>query len=703
MTRLRPNLQRQRGAFSILSAATLVMAILFLALVVDSGRLYLEQRKLQKLADTAALESISRLESGNCALDTVNAHLYAVENAASYGFVGNGQQSLASSCVSISIIDGLRVPTADPAGGRAVRVVTRNEVPASIIVRSGGLFGLPGNSTVGLQAVAVAEKDREPMAVFSVGAQLLDLSSNGLVPRLLKTAGVDVTSLTLLDSEGLANAQITPGGLLQALGVNVGINQLKALTPEGLVNLVDTQIGVIGIQKLIDVSASLVTHNETLAADIKALGGTLANSQLNNATVNLLATDERPGLLKLVTGSGQSVGSALDAKLSLGDVLSTGLMTGVQGRGLVLDELKLLANANGDVALGLKMGIVEPPAIGIGPVGTTAFNAQMRLQLDVNSSNLPVVGGLLDILGTSLSLPITLDLASAEGVLTNIDCSLAKPEATIDVESTIGNICIGSMPANTLWSTSASCLENALQKTSILKVLNFDLISGKVAVPLMTTGKNPSRDTITLPENESESTLPNPLDLEKSISNLLLQLPDVIKTGLSNGSNSNPAFTPVQAAQISEKYLSAQSYDKNKVRDALRNDGLNWKRPAILGLVNTGMPDEWLNNIPLLFNCASSEINKAFCRAELTKSLQTKEQCGVLGCILDSVAQSLGLSTNSQPLLLAVVEPVATIVSKLSTPLSTAVSNLLKTLGLELGESEIKVHSISCGLPRLVQ
>lgn len=71
---------------------------------------------------------------------------------------------------------------------------------------------------------------------------------------------------------------------------------------------------------------------------------------------------------------------------------------------MALDELKLLTNANGDVALGLKMGIVEPPAIGIGPVGTTAFNAQMRLQLDVKSSNLPVVGGLLDILGTSLSL-----------------------------------------------------------------------------------------------------------------------------------------------------------------------------------------------------------------------------------------------------------------------------------------------------------
>lgn len=163
MGRVRSDLQHQRGAFSILSAATLVMAILFLALVVDSGRLYLEQRKLQKIADTAALESISRLGSGNCALDTTNAHRYALENAASYGFAGG----LTSSCASIAIIDGLRVPTVD-ADGRAVRVVTSNQVPASIIVRTGGLFGLPGNSTVRLQAVAVAEKDSDPMTVFSL-------------------------------------------------------------------------------------------------------------------------------------------------------------------------------------------------------------------------------------------------------------------------------------------------------------------------------------------------------------------------------------------------------------------------------------------------------------------------------------------------------------------------------------------------------
>ena len=42
---------RQRGAIGLMAALTLGLALLFMLLVVDSGRLYLEQRKLQRIAD----------------------------------------------------------------------------------------------------------------------------------------------------------------------------------------------------------------------------------------------------------------------------------------------------------------------------------------------------------------------------------------------------------------------------------------------------------------------------------------------------------------------------------------------------------------------------------------------------------------------------------------------------------------------------
>src|SRR5471032_259632 len=71
---------RQRGAIGLMGAVTLGVALLFLLLVVDSGRLYLEKRKLQRVADTAALEAVSR--SGTCAAPNNNAALFATQSAA---------------------------------------------------------------------------------------------------------------------------------------------------------------------------------------------------------------------------------------------------------------------------------------------------------------------------------------------------------------------------------------------------------------------------------------------------------------------------------------------------------------------------------------------------------------------------------------------------------------------------------------------
>ena len=699
-------LHAQRGAFSILSAFTLVMAILFLALVVDSGRLYLEQRNLQKLADTAALESISRLASGNCSLDAANAVAYAAQNAATYGFVGNDEQSLATDCVSIATENNLRKPSADPSNGRAVRVITSKQVPSSIIVRTGGLFGISGSATIRLQAIAVAQKDSDPLAVFSVGAQLLDLNSGGLLPRLLTGVGVNVNGLTLLDSQGLANAQITPAGLLQALGVNVGINQLRALSPEGLVQLVDTQVGAIGINRLLDVSAQLVTQNQTLAAEITALGNRLVGSQIQNATVNLLATDSRPGLLKLVTGPGQTLGSALDAQLSLGDVLSTGLMTAVQGRGLALDQLNLL---NGTLAV--RVGVVEPPSIGIGPVGTTAFNAQTRLQLDVNTSNLPVLGSLLNFLGTSIRLPLILDLASAKGELTEIDCTKASPDATIEVESTIGNVCIGEMSASTLWSTRNSCTEANIQNTPILKLLGADIISGKAAVPLLSTGSSPVHDdVVTLAEDESAITGINGLSLGTSTKSLVSKVLEMIRLGVPRSSDGSPGFTLQQATLIADRYLDSLSYSKTAVRDRMFSDGLKWTRPA--GLGDTTMPAEWFAKQP---SSCGTAAQRTTCRNTLIDSLQSKAQGGLLtsvvGGLLGLVGDLvntltlglLGLSTDGQPLLLKILDPILGLLEPLLNSVGSALSDLLTSLGLELGKSEIKVHSITCGIPHLVR
>ena len=53
-------LNRQHGAVVIMTAGFMMLAVLFLALVVDTGRLYMEKRNLQRVADLAAIETASR-------------------------------------------------------------------------------------------------------------------------------------------------------------------------------------------------------------------------------------------------------------------------------------------------------------------------------------------------------------------------------------------------------------------------------------------------------------------------------------------------------------------------------------------------------------------------------------------------------------------------------------------------------------------
>lgn len=574
-------------------------------------------------------------------------------------------------------------------------MVTSNQVPASIVVRAGSLFGLAEDS-VRLQAVAVAEKDSDPMTVFSVGAQLLDLNTNGLLPRLLTAAGVDVSGLTVLDSEGLANAQVTPSGLLQALGVGIGVNQLRALSAEGLADAFDARIGLVGLGEFVTASANAVNHDQALATDIAMLGYRL------QAQLRLFGTEDQPGLLNLGSGPGQPLGSALDAKLNLREVLPTGLMTAVQGRGLLIEDASLFnSSAKKTGALTIKMGVVEPPAFGIGPIGTTAYNAQIRLQLDVDSSNLPVLGSLPNFLGTSLKLPLIVDLANAKGELTDIDCSGAQPRATIDVESRIGNLCLGSMPANTLWSTTASCTEANLQDATLLRVSSFDLIRGKAAVPLMSTGNAPIRDVVTLAEEESTQTGRNDVALGNAVDTMISKVLDLMAAGVPrSGPGDSAGFSAAQAGQIADRYIAENGYDRNKIRAALLRDKLDWNRPGFAGVLTTTMPEEWYGKTPVL-TCA---VNTSNCRNALISSLQSPAQNGLLGSVVDGVSQVLGvIGATAQPLLVNVLGPVVSLLEPLLDEVGKSVSSLLTTLGLDLGKSEITVHSISCGIPQLIR
>ncbi|MFP3560702.1 pilus assembly protein TadG-related protein, partial [Paraburkholderia sp. SIMBA_049] len=69
---------RQPGAIGLMAALTMAAALLCLVVVVDTGRLYLEKRNLQRVADMAALEAATR--GGDC-LVGASAVTYATASA----------------------------------------------------------------------------------------------------------------------------------------------------------------------------------------------------------------------------------------------------------------------------------------------------------------------------------------------------------------------------------------------------------------------------------------------------------------------------------------------------------------------------------------------------------------------------------------------------------------------------------------------
>ena len=93
---------RQGGAIGLMAAGVLAVALAFTLLMIDSGRLYLEKRKLQGVADTAALEAVSR--SGTC-LSGLSAAAFAGQSVARNHFVvGSGNTLVTQSELQISFL-----------------------------------------------------------------------------------------------------------------------------------------------------------------------------------------------------------------------------------------------------------------------------------------------------------------------------------------------------------------------------------------------------------------------------------------------------------------------------------------------------------------------------------------------------------------------------------------------------------------------
>jgi uncharacterized membrane protein len=420
---------RQRGAIGLMAALTLGMALVFLLLVVDSGRLYLEKRNLQRVADMAALEAASR--GGDCAAGAT-ATTYATASATRNGFIlPDPTRTLAVTCGALSLdANNLRVFGADPSKSEAIRVIASHAVPRSIAGGIGALFGgAPAGSTLNLSATAVAALP-PPVAALTIRSTLLsvDTSKSAMLNALFGGLLGGNVNIGVAGWNGLINTNISLLGYLDRLKLDLG------LTVAGYDQALGTAVNV---SQLIQTAINVLDPGGTLGATV-----TIASLQ---------ALKVAAGTTKVVLGNllhveaGSNI-AALATNIKVFDLVESFVQLANKKNGLVATQQINLA---GLAQITARVQVLEPPqlsAIGnpknaalapLGPNRIYVKTAQVRTLLSINLPVLdaitPLVNAVADLAGpltNTLNALLNLNLV---GVLDSLTCLLGVPCQTPDI------------------------------------------------------------------------------------------------------------------------------------------------------------------------------------------------------------------------------------------------------------------------------
>ncbi|WP_369301515.1 pilus assembly protein TadG-related protein [Pseudomonas sp. N2-5-1-1] len=373
---------KQRGAIGLMAAGVLAVVLAFTLLVIDSGRLYLEKRKLQGVADTAALEAVSR--NGTC-LAGLSAAAYAGQSVArNYFVVGNGN-TLVTSCGSVTTgASGQRTFSANPALASAIQVVASKTVTTSVAGGVWALFsGNPVSLNTVLSATAVAAKPTPSLAQLTINSTLASVNSASaslLNPLFSGLLGGNL-NLTLAGWNGLLNTNISLLSYLDQLAINLGV------TAGNYTQLLNTNVTA---SQLIQAAITVLTANGATADVLTALGS-LKIAAINQAPLTL------GQILQLQTGI---TAAALNANLQVFQLIQGVVqLSNSQSAAAAILPVSLLGLAN----ITTQVKVIEPPQLSAmgdpalaaanpqGPNAIYVRTAQVRTEVTVS---LPVLSSL---------------------------------------------------------------------------------------------------------------------------------------------------------------------------------------------------------------------------------------------------------------------------------------------------------------------
>ncbi|WP_241047812.1 pilus assembly protein TadG-related protein [Achromobacter xylosoxidans] len=687
---------RQRGSMTVAIVFAVIVGLVLLG-VAQLGYAYYMKREIQKASDLAALSAVQVLGLG------APADCARAQQAGRTAVLANVPEILDTFSaddvtVECKVWDSTRADDSgmyvfDPAGGQTPNAlrITVNKTLSSL---------LPDIVVAGapVRVVSVAVSTR-PVAVFTVGSRLVRLQRGGLLSQLLATVGATPAQLDILDAAGLASVNITPSGLLEALGLPVSVASGVG-TPAQLAALNNLTLGQL-------LQATVTVMNK--AGDTANVGIGLLGSAIDevlkvmpvNIPVKLFGDG---GVLDLNLASGD-INSALQANINALNVLETALV---------------IANGQNLVNLGLnvpllgvqsQVRIVEPPSIGVGGVGAQATSAGIRVYLRANTSNIPLVGPLLaNTLGTRIDLPIIIDVAQSTGTVSKLcQAPLTESQATIDVTSSVANICLGRFPGmasdtddlkNNFLSLTNSCQPSsfaAIQPYRVLNVLNLLPLTSKVTLPIFNSTAPVS---VTLTEPPSPNSTATVTATSVNLGALASNLADAVVGGiLGDLIGTGTPLTPAQRTGLATTLVGGGGNNAGKSISQVVND-MQWSSTALNQLGQrmstgglTGLLGGTLQLVGNLLNSLLfAPLGDLSCA--LTFTPDALRQCRING------VSTLALSGGNQ--VGGVLSIVVTLLQPLLGMLSSLLQQLLDLLGLSVGQTDVSLLSVDCGKPRLV-
>lgn len=415
------------GNFATLTALSAPIAIILAAFAIDVGALYLEKRRLQSIADIAAISA---------AADIGRAKLVAKSVLRNNGLSMSGSEVIEGPIDPSSSDDcGLTVTTgtyaADPAIDAGRRFVpggtSRNAVRVTVChpgtrYFSAGLFPAPP-----ISATATAATQAE--AALSVGSRLVRLNG-GVANALLGGLTGSTISLRAMDYEALLSAEVQLLTLLDALAIELDLD--FATYDEVLRGSLTLREIAEALARSAELPRQARQSARRLARQIGTKARKIEISKLLDAT----------SFRRLPRGATPPSGTN-PQMVVMNIVSAAAVLSAANGKRQI--ALDLSGNATDLASARLFLNVGEPPQsawFAVGGEQTIARTAQTRLLLEIGLEG----SGLL--FGTSIRLPIYAELAHATARIVRIGCPVQQgttPEVTIAAHPGLARLIVGDV------------------------------------------------------------------------------------------------------------------------------------------------------------------------------------------------------------------------------------------------------------------